>query len=304
MKEIEKPMEGYTTAKFIPGDFTGNVGNLEPLLHPPKQLHDCMTEELCLKKPELIIEIQKGGTVEINNPREILPVGDGTVILVNEGLNDLQRIDTNGNVVQVYNLEKAVQSAAVDMKNLFVAFSDRTILMMAIHGSRPRVTYKPDVDNMGRITATGMYIVVSNLNASDGKIYDFNKEQTKVCVSGLKTPGFVTTATIQGEQKCIVTESGTKKVRIYDSCWKLLHSITNRGGSAFSDPAGNAITPGGKLLVADNGNNTLSEFKLDGTFVRDILTNPAINKPNSILYDYPYLWVSETTPALKLFRVD
>ena len=303
IKIIEKPIEGYTTAKYISAKVPEDIGKLEPILHPPKQLAEYMKEELCLKKPELYMEIQKGGTVHLKSPREILPAGDGTVILVNDGLNDLQRINGEGNVVQVYNMEKVVKSAGIGVDNcLFVACTDNTITTVPLNKSTPRDTYRVDVDNIGRIKISGSKIIASN-SETDGKIYECGKDQTKVCLSNLNKPTFVNIANCKGEQVFIITEQGNSQVNIYNSGWKLIRSIRERGGTPFKTPYGTGVTPGGKLLVVDNGTSTISEFNMNGTFVRDILSNPAINQPCGILYDYPYLWVSESQ-SVKKFRVD
>ena len=298
MKDLDKPIVGVTTVKYAP-NLSGNASYLEIKFQLSKEFS---TEELSLKKPELVCKLKPGGTVLFHTPREILAVGDGTVIFVNEGLTDLQRLDIKGNITQVYKMGKVIQSAAVEQDILFVASSDKTITMLALDESIPRVTYKPDV-NINRITAAGMNVIISHYS-SNGSIYECNKDYNNTRVSGLNYPLFVNTANVKGEQHFIITELGNKKIHIYTGDWKLLHSTDTKGGSPFKSPNGNAITPGGKVLIADSGDHTVSEFKLDGTYVRDILTNPAINQPSGILYDYPYLWVSEKTPALKVFRVD
>ena len=39
-----------------------------------------------LQKPELVLEIKQGGKVKVSCPGEIISEGDGTVIIVCEGL--------------------------------------------------------------------------------------------------------------------------------------------------------------------------------------------------------------------------
>ena len=55
-----------------------------------------------LKNLGLLSEIKPGGTVDMRNISEVVSVGDGTVILVNKGLKYLQRINTDGNIVKIY----------------------------------------------------------------------------------------------------------------------------------------------------------------------------------------------------------
>ena len=300
IKDLQKPVDGFTTAKYIPGNLCGDVGNLQFKIHPTRQFS---AEELSLKNPELIKDIQAGGTLQIKNPREILSVGDGTVILVNQGLDDLQRIDIEGNVVQVYSIGKAIRSAAIEMDNLFIACQDKTLTIMNIGQSKPRVTYNTDIDDLWCVTARGTKVYVSAWS-SNGKIYECDNGQTNICLSELNFPWFMNCADVNGERLFIVTEYGKRRINIYDSSWKLILSIDTRLGSTLKNLRGSFITPGGKVLVADYETSVISEFNMDGIFIRDMLKSPAINKPNGILYDSPWLWVTEATPALKLFRVE
>ena len=300
IKTLLKPVDAFTTAKYIPGNLYGDVGNLQFKFHPTRVF---ATEELSLKNPELIQDIQAGGTLQIKNPREILSVGDGTVILVNEGMDDLQRIDIEGNVVQVYSVGKAIQSAAIERDNLFIACQDKTLTIMNTDQSKPRVTYKADVDRLERVTVRSMKVYVCNYDGN-GKIYECDNGQTNVCLSDLKNPWYLNCADVNGEPMFIVTEYGKKRINIYDSNWKVVLYIDTRLGSTLQNPRGCVITPGGKVLVADYDASVISEFNMDGVFIRDILKSPAINRPNGILYDSPWLWVTEGTPALKLFKVE
>ena len=299
LKDLQKPVNGFTTAKYISGDLCGSVGSLQFKFHPMKPFS---TEELSLKNLELFKEM-RAGVLQVHDPKEILSVGDETVILVNEGLDNLQRIDIEGNVVQVYRMEKAIKSAAIEGDTLFIACQDKTITIMNIDQSKPRVTYKADVDRLERVTVTSMKVYVSNWS-QNGKIYECDNGQTNVCLSKLANPWFLNCADVKGEPVFIVAEWGEKKINIYSSNWKLLRSIDNRLGSTFKNPRGCVITPGGKVLVADCDASVISEFNMDGVFIRDILKSPAIKQPNGILYDSPWLWVTEATPALKLFKVE
>ena len=303
LKVLEKPVESFTTAKYIPGNLCGQVGSLQFSFKPT--LH-FSSEEFTLKMPELVKEILRTGEIMKNNsPREILAAGDGTVILVNEGMTDLPRIDIEGNIVKVYKMVKPIRSATVTAGCIFVALEDKTITKVKLDESSPRVTYTPKTANIRRISGTGMKVIISD-HLSNGKIYEYmyDIDQTGECVSGLSQPWFVNTASVRGDELFIVNEWGSKKVIIYDKGWKVLHTISSKQGTVFKSPQGVLITPGGKLLIADHDAHTVSVFTLDGTFLRDILTNPAISEPYGILFDSPYLWISERTPAIKVFRVD
>ena len=57
-----------------------------------------------LNNLELLLKMKPGGTTDIMNPSEVVSVGDGTAILVDKGMNYLQRIDPEGKVVRNYHV--------------------------------------------------------------------------------------------------------------------------------------------------------------------------------------------------------
>ena len=53
------------------------------------------------------------------------------------------------------------------------------------------------------------------------------------------------------------------------------------------------VTPEQTVLIADRGNNRISEYSLDdGRFIRDVLTEDGIYKPECISLQDDLLWVS------------
>ena len=300
MKQMQKPSESYVALDFIPGEFSGNVGKIETTLRDSQQFGQNL-KELTVSKPVLYKQLKSWGGLTIQDPEEILSVGDGTVIFVNKGKSELVRIDKTGRVIDVYK-ESNITGATISMGCLYVACYF-TISKIALNDKNKKVTYKHNIESVGqmKISTAGLNMIMSTYNS--GHIIEYNGKDTKVCVSGLSGPRFVTSAIVNGEQIYTVTESG-KKVNVYDGSWKLFHSISAYKGGDFKNISGTSITPGGKLLIADSDANIVCAYNLDGTFVRDILSSSAVQKPSGVLYEYPYLWVTEGTNSIKLFRVD
>ena len=96
---------------------------------------------------QLLSEKNPGGMVNMRNPLEVVCVGDLTVILVDKGLNYIQRINTEGNVVRRYQVTLSQQancvSACVYGDCLFVLTSDKVITQMSLNGSGEIIKYKP-----------------------------------------------------------------------------------------------------------------------------------------------------------------
>ena len=103
--------------------------------------------------------------VNMLNPLEVVSVGDGTVILVDERLNYLQRINTEGEVVRKYQItltQKAYyKSASVFGGCLFVLTSDNVITKMLTEGSDCNIKCIPrGVGGNDYISAVGDNIIL------------------------------------------------------------------------------------------------------------------------------------------------
>ena len=72
---------------------TQNVGK-------PQTLEDNELENI-----HFTSEIKPGEPVDMKCPTEVVNVGDGTVILVDQSLNYLQRINKEGNIIRRYQLK-------------------------------------------------------------------------------------------------------------------------------------------------------------------------------------------------------
>ena len=299
MKQMQKPSESYMALDFIPGTFSGNVGKFETTLRSSHHYLQNL-KEITVSRP-IYKQIKTGDDLTIQDPEEILSVGDGTVIFLNKGKSELVRIDKTGRVIDVYK-ESNITGATISMGCLYVAHNS-TISKIALDDKNNKVTYTPDIENVGQIKISTARLNMIMSSYYGGNIIEYNGKDTKVCVSGLSGPRFVTSAIVNGEQIYTVTESG-KKVNVYDGSWKLLKSISNYRGVAFQNISGTSITPGGKLLIAGSDADIVCEYDMDGNFIRDILSSSVVHKPRGVLYEYPYLWVTEGTNSIKLFRVD
>ena len=297
-----KKVNDYTVLRYVPGDLhsTVNVGKLETVTHPVRK-------DLSLDKPELVKVIKSDGKVKLSQPSEILPVGDGTVIVVCQGLNSLQNIDINGKVVKEYRTAEKVQSATLnDDGYLYVAVDGNKIQQISVDDSDLTETYQPDSGCLSRTAASENGILITE-HKSQGNVLEFDPvtRLTKVRAPDMILPWFISSQRIDGEYIYAVTERGARRVNVYSKDWKIERRINGRGGKQLINPHGNGITPGGKILVADCSGHTISEYDKDGTYIRDLLSHPDIHNPSGILYDPPYLWVAQLYPhQIKLFRVD
>ena len=239
----------------------------------------------------LITEIEPAVVME--NPLEVVNVGDGTVILVDKKLNFLQRINTEGKVLKKYQVQFKGQqayyrSACVYGNYLFAATSDNVITKMSLDDSGCNIEYKPErVGTIRYITAIGDNVILISGGEWNGTISEYNTETNKVIqrVTGIKSPGKVIVAQTFFDQKYIIqchksynhvmTNQCTRTciLNIYNSDWCLISTL-----AMCSDLL--TVTPAGKLLTVYN--NRFHENSQDGKQPRELTGNYQLNHVKDI----------------------
>ena len=86
----------------------------------------------------------------------------------------------------------------------------------------------------------------------------------------VQCPTYITVSCRNGGCQYLVTERDQHRVRVYDQDWNFVATLGGQGKNEgqLQLPRGTTVTPGGKVLVADWGNNRISQFQMDGTFER------------------------------------
>ena len=269
--------------------------DMQQVLRPRPKQTDKSNELINL---ELLSEIKPGLTVVLRNPLEVVSVGDGNVILVDEELNYIQRINTKGNVVRIYqvtlNKFACYGSACVYGDYLFVASSDKVITKMSLDGSGCNTEYKPEgVRTIHYISARGDNVILISEGMLYGRILEYNTETNKVIqrVTGVCFPGKVSVIQAGADTKYVFKHckpsSDRKRVNIYNRDWNLLCTI-----DIYADVL--TVTPGGKLLLVND--NRIHEYSQDGRLIRELLDKYKFNNIRGTTYSGGYLWVLEKNP--------
>ena len=260
-----------------------------------------------LNKLQLLSEIKPGRTMDMMDPLEVVSVGDGTIIVIDRGLNYIH-INTEREVVRKYkvtlNKQTYYRSASVYGDCLFVASSDNVITKISLDGSDGSIKCKPGgVGTIRYISAIGDNVIL----ISDGgftkwydRILQYNTETNNVrsikSVRGIRLPGKVSVLQAGHYTKYIVKceldefECG---VKIYNRDWNLISTIE-------IDPEALTVTPGGNLLVVCK--NRILEFSQEGTYIRGLLDKHKFNQIQDITWSGRCLWVWEVDPCcIKIF---
>ena len=128
---------------------------------------------------------------------------------------------------------------------------------------------------------------------SNGQIFSYrlsNKEK-KVHVSGLQMPNGVTYSFYNNSTFYVLCEWSGHQIGVYDSSWNLVRTFGRKGtgDGELNYPQAAIMTPEGTVIVADRDNNRVSEFSMEGRFLKHIITG--LNYPTSLSMSPLYLWV-------------
>ena len=255
---------------------------------------------------ELQLEIKPTGNVEVKKPLEVVSVGDGTVILVDESLSYLQRINTAGKVVRKYHLvlplNNKVNRACVYGNYLFVLTSGNVITKMPLDGFGRSTHCKPErVEIMDYISAIGDNVILISEGGYPGRILEYNTETNQVIerVNNVWFPGKVGLVQAGKNSKYFFKDyqydSGEWEVNIYDRTWTPISSMETHADAL-------TVTPGGKLLLVYD--NRIYEYSQEGRFIRrQIVDKYKFNNIRDITYSGGCLWVLEREPhCIKIFN--
>ena len=134
------------------------------------------------------------------------------------------------------------------------------------------------------------------VDSRKGGIYSYNmlQRQGQFVVHKLRKVSSVAMAPSLAGPVYLVCVAGFGKINLYNSKWQHQRTIGEMGtkNGNFSCPNSVVVLLDNKFLVADYGNDRVSQFTLDGQFCCHILEKKdGIVKPTKLSYCHPYLWV-------------
>ena len=248
------------------------------------------------EKLDVLSVIKPGGYMEMNNPLEVVSVGDGTVILVDYNLDHLQRINIEGNVVKKYKImsnqhDFYYNSACVFGNSLFVASSFKFVTKISLDGSVVSAKCQPiGVRKIRYISAIGDNVTLISEGGYVGRILEYNIESKQVTprVTDINNAGKVRKLNRAEDTKYIVKCFNFGwRVNVFNRSWNLISTID-------IDPNGLTVTPGGKLFFSDRRRiHYCSQYR---SLIREISGKYHLCFIQDITYSVKCLWVLERDP--------
>ena len=242
-----------------------------------------------------------------------LPSGEALVIHKQDDLYYCTRLDHTGATMRTL-LTSLVQMPGLMMLNqedLIILQKDGTITKVKLSDGTVVHTYKVDVGILydGVIHDDNTLILV---DYQRGEVFTccMSDQHKDIKIKKLTNPSCVTkTETNQGTLY-LVCEAAGCQVHIYSSSWTLQRSIGSLGSGdgQFFAPCYVLILPTNNILVADAGNHRISEYNMNGQFIRHVLQQQdGIYRPQQISFHHSHLWViywdSDDSFKVKCFQI-
>ena len=105
----------------------------------------------------------------------------------------------------------------------------------------------------------------------------------------------------------VVCDSGAKEIHVYDRDWRQVWSFQDHRFSRYWFPSAVVICSENTLIISVIGMNNISEFTVQGEFIRNLLSISSDNiyKVKGLSFYYPFFWVpSSRTFLIVLFLTD
>ena len=248
---------------------------------------------------------------EIRHVIRVLGLPGGETLVIHSPNNQYYctRLDHTGATVRTL-LTSPVEMTGLIMLNqedLIILQKDGTITKVKLSDGTVVHTYKLDVDYLcnGVIHDDNTLILVDS-NRGEVFTYCMSDQHKDIKIKKLKTPTCVTkTETNQGTMY-LVCEAHNHKVHIYSSSWTLQRSIGSYGSGEgqFIIPLYVLVLPTNNILVSDCNNHMISEYNMNGQFIRHVLQQQdGIYQPWQISYHHPNVWVVHWDSGHSVFKL-
>ena len=313
MADINMPLKSETEIQTEATDVNDtNVENLTlaPLVVSLPDKISCRPE---LTLDKLVLDVPK--SADINCRQQIDFIGSDVVVINDVTPNHVIQVSQEGWITDKYYLDRGnlmwIRGVAVQKDKIYIV-QEKFITVISSTEKRVLNIYKPKIAiRMGKILVDKQYIYITPHYSNPANVYRFDTDQNEVrtVVKNLNKPSYINKANTANGARFIITEYGAHCIRVYDEEWRFLLKFGSEGSGdrEFKYPHATAITPMGTLLVADNENNRICHYTINGEFLSVVITvNDGISLPVGLAYKHPYLWVcpySSFLGYIKCFRM-
>ena len=262
-----------------------------------------------LKMSKVVLNIPK--SKKITCSQQIDFIGSDIVVPTHNEPYHVVRLNPQGQVVDRYypSIEgQWVTGVNVYNNNIYIV-QNKAITVISPKDKTTIAIYKPNIDSMYKILVKDQNTLFIAEYTNPGNIYkyDTNRDKTEIMVKNLIDPSYINMVNSKDGIRYIVSETFGHSVRVYDETWSSLYRFGTEGpgDNQFRCPRATAVTPIGTLLIADQNNNRISHYSLDGKLLSHVITEQdGVEYPVGIAFRYPYLWICSGGQYVKCFQVE
>ena len=244
----------------------------------------------------------------------VLALPDGGAVISHKKYN-------KRHVVRLDNTGKASPSMFVSDTwiNGFILLQDDQMVILQKDGNLTWIQIK-DGKKMDQYKIKVKYLICGIALDNDtlllvdsigGRVLTFSKSSRKTTdmVNNLNKPTSVDRTLVNNEVVYVVCEAGVNTVSIYRDDWTLQRSVTGDGEvtvfkllsllwtvdgqGRFKYPQSAVVLPDNTILVADRGNDCISEWSLDGKFLGYLIQKGDIKYPSNMSFHHLYVWIMD-----------
>jgi sugar lactone lactonase YvrE len=241
---VSETMHFYVRRDIAAQIWSLGVGDVDAVLNPqPETVNLCVANWSSVSAD--LVFTQPAG-LPMNHPLDIAISEDGQVYVSDEFTNRVLVYNTDG-VFQTEYTTASSPTGAFTRPNGLALSPGGMIVVADTWNFRVQILDREGLPVMGW-----------------GEALQFGSGAPPQPVAGFWGPRDVA---VDGDGNIYVSDTGNKRVRVYDAVGNYLRDIGSGGmlSGQLDEPAGLAVSPDGRLFVADTWNNRISVFNLDGS---------------------------------------
>ena len=251
---------------------------------------------------------------ELNKIKHVAALpGGGAVVNIN--YRKVVQVDSNGHTVKdLYNCVTCsrIHGLLVQGENLRVIHQNGNIDVIRIQDGKFLQTYY--IPEVGAIYQYGTQywdtdeadpdlLLLTDWIKKEVFSYRFSTNNKQVHIKELSLPFSVSYFFNSNSTWYIVCDRSGHSVYLYDSNWNLVRTVEGYGSTygKLVSPHTAMASPKNTIIVADTYNYRISEFSIQGEFLRHVLTD--VNLPNSISVSYTHIFVVANWTSLYSYKL-
>ena len=249
--------------------------------------------------PRVELELCTRDRVTTVFPWDIVSLSDETLVIRDLKLSYIQQIDSSGYVLNIFDINEPISCVATYKNFVYVASCSGIIYKFDSENIPGRIlkTIKPE--GVGLICSMAVpetnCLVLCDKTRNEIVEYDENSDKSRTKISGLQGMKYISVMESMQDRLYFVSVCDSEHcVNIYSGKWHLLLSVGEEGSEDGMLLCPYAITMASSdtFLVSDTWNHRVSEFDLEGNFVRHVLDGrQKISYPKGVSLIGRQLWV-------------